>query len=459
MCGSIASDSSHAGTVAGPSRGVDRILDLGDLDELAFVARGIARQDEVRRTAAGFVGYGATRPGDRVLVGVDSQTDPSITDAIAGALREMGASVDVVVAEVEPDRMFTEVDEIDVAMRRQPWVERPRRWEGLPWIEELARTRGYDLLVHGKGGAIPKVDHRYEGFPWVVRDHFDRASNLYPRALHRLINERTWQRITDHPGDRLHLTDPEGTNLSLTILGAPLRDTTRHDYGMSPKWGHLMAHPPTPIEPEDDSTGVIAGTLNHFSRPFPRIEVQVENARLTDIRGGGAYGDAWRKLEAESADTAYPCFPAPGLFWLWELAIGTNPKIARPSAIELLSSGGFEWERRRAGIIHCGLGTRWRSSEEVWAGERHLLYGHLHVHLMAATLRVETRDGATIPIIEAGRLSAYDDPDVRDLAATFGDPDQLLRDDWVPAIPGVTVPGSYADYAADPARHVYGPTA
>jgi hypothetical protein len=459
MCGSIASDSSAAGSAAGPSRGVDRVLDLGDLDELAFVARGIARQDEVRRTAAGFVGYGATRPGDRVLVGVDSQTDPSITDAIAGALREMGAAVDVVVAEVEPDRMFTEVDEIAVAMRRQPWAERPRRWEGLPWIEDLARTRGYDLLVHGKGGAIPKVDHRYEGFPWVVRDHFDRASNLYPRALHRLINERTWQRITDHAGDRLHLTDPEGTNLSLTILGAPLRDTSRHDYGMSPKWGHLMAHPPTPIEAEDDSTGVIAGTLNHFSRPFPRIEVQIENARLTDIRGGGAYGDAWRTLEMESADTAYPCFPAPGLFWLWELAIGTNPKIARPSGIEFLSSGGFEWERRRAGIIHCGLGTRWRSSEEVWAGERRLLYGHLHVHLMAATLRVETRDGATIPIIEAGRLSAYDDPDVRDLAATFGDPDQLLRDDWVPAIPGVTVPGSYADYAADPARHVYGPTA
>lgn len=459
MCASTIPHSSSAAGVAGPKRGVGRVLDLGDLDELAFVARGIARQDEVRRTAAGFVGYGATRPGDRVLVGVDSQTDPRLTDAISGALRDMGASVDVVVAEVEQDRTFTETDEIDVAMRRQPWVERPRRWEGLPWIEDLARTRGYDLLVHGKGGAIPKVDHRYEGFPWVVRDHFDRASNLYPRPLHRLINERTWQRITDHPGDRLHLTDPEGTNLSLTILGAPLRDTSRHDYGMSPKWGHLMAHPPTPIEPDDDSTGVIAGTLNHFSRPFPRIELQVENARLTDISGGGAYGEAWRALEAESADTVYPCFPAPGLFWLWELAIGTNPKIARPSGIELLSSGGFEWERRRAGIIHCGLGTRWRSSEEVWAGERHLLYGHLHVHLMAATLRVETRGGATIPIIEAGRLSAYDDPDVRDLAATLGDPDQLLRDDWVPDIPGVTVPGSYADYAADPARHVYGPSA
>ncbi len=455
MCGSSSTDELTATIKPGPRGGVARVVDLGTL---AAVADGIAGQDEVRRTAAGFVGYGSTKPGDRVLLGVDSQTDPDLTAAIATALRKLGALVDVVVAQVEPDREFQDLDEIDVAMRRQPWVERPRRWEGLPWVEDLARTRGYDLLVHGKGGAIPKVDHRYEGFPWVVKDHFDRQANLYPRPLHRLINERTWARIVDSAGGRLRLTDPEGTDLSLTILERPFHDGNRHDYGPTPKWGHLMAHPPTPIEPDDDSRGVIAGTLNHFSRPFPRIEIEVERARLTDIRGGGAYGAAWRELEDESRSTQYPVFPAPGLFWLWELAIGTNPKISRPSNIRNLSSGGFEWERRRAGIVHCGLGTRWRSSEEVWAGERHLLYGHLHVHLMAATLVVETVAGE-IPVIENGRLSAYDDPAVRDLAATFGDPDELLRDDWIPSIPGVTVPGTYADYARDPAAWIYGPAA
>ncbi len=451
MCGSTGGPDLQSRMEAGPSGGVARVLAITDMVD---VARHVAGSEEVRRTAAGFIGYGATGPGQRVLIGVDTQTDPAITDAIATALREMGASVDVVVAQTEPDREFDDLDEVRVAIRRQPWVENPRRWEGTPWIEELAGSRGYDLLIHGKGGAIPKVSHRYEGFPWVVADHFDASSNLFPRQLHRLINERTWSRITDHTGSRLRLTDPEGTNLSLTILDAPLRDTTRHDYGLSPKWGHLMAHPPTPIEANDDSTGVIAGTLNHFSRPFPRIEVEIENARMTAIRGGGAYGDAWRALEDEAKDIQYPCFPAPGLFWLWELAIGTNPKIVRPTNIRCLSSGGFEWERRRAGIVHCGLGTRWRSSEEVWAGERRLVYGHLHVHLLSATLTVETPRG-DVPVIENGRLSAYDDPDVRDLAATFGDPDQLLHDDWVPDIPGITVPGDYAAYAKDPARWVY----
>jgi hypothetical protein len=452
MCGEPAATDLESRMEDGPAGGVRRVVDVADLLE---VARHVARSDEVRRTAAGFIGYGATGPGQRVLIGVDTQTDPDITDAVARALREMGASVDVVVAQTEADREFDDLDEIRVAMRRQPWVENPRRWEGTPWVEELARNRGYDLLIHGKGGAIPKVSHRYEGFPWVVKDHFDGPSNLFPRPLHKLINERTWSRITDNTGSRILLTDPEGTNLSLTILDKPFRDSTRHDYGLSPKWGHLMAHPPTPIEPDDDTTGTIAGTLNHFSRPFPRIEVDIDNDRMTAIRGGGAYGDAWRALEDESAATQYPCFPGPGLFWLWEIAIGTNPKITRPHNIRYLSSGGFEWERRRAGIIHTGIGTRWRSSEEVWAGERRILYGHLHVHLMSATLIVQA-PGGDIPVIENGRLAAYDDPEVRDLAAQFGDPDQLLHDDWIPEIPGVTVPGDYQEYARDPRRWVYG---
>ena len=127
---------------------------------------------------------------------------------------------------------------------------------------------------------------------------------------------------------------------------------------------------------------MVAGTTSHFSRAFPQVKVELEGGQIVKVMGGAAYGDAWRDLLEESKRTQYPCFPRPGLFYLWEVAIGTNPKILRPSHIELHSSGGFEWERRRSGVIHMGFGTLWRSEEEKWAGENGILYGHLHIHLL-----------------------------------------------------------------------------
>jgi len=121
----------------------------------------------------------------------------------------------------------------------------------------------------------------------------------------------------------------------------------------------------------------------------------------------------------------------------------------------MLSSGGFEWERRRSGVIHMGFGTRWRGPEEVWAGERGLVYGHLHVHLLFPTYEVTSRQGRKTKVIDNGRLVALDDPEVRKLAAKYGDPDDLLSEDWIPKIPGINAPGSYDEYARDPLPHIY----
>lgn len=448
MCGT---DVPEHGVTTGASGRLRVWKDTVDLHE---VARHVARDPEVRRSAAGFIGYGSTQPGDRVLIAVGRIVDGNVVDAIVGALHDMGASVDVLVTDDEPDRKFEPLDEITMMMRRESSQLDLRRGDRAMWVEELAEKRGYDLLIQGAGGPVPKSAGRYEAFPWSTEEHLASSANVFPRELHKLINERTYGRITSNIGGRIRLTDPEGTDLTTTILEKPFHDG-RHDYGLKPKWGHLMAHPPTPVEVDDDTRGVIAGTMSHYGRPFPRIEVELEKARMVRIDGGGQYGDGWRELEEESAGTQYPCFPEPGLFWLWEVAIGTNPKIRRPSNVEYLSSDGFEWERRRGGVIHCGIGTRWRSAEEDWAADRGLLYGHLHVHLLFPTLVVEALDGSVIPVIEHGRLAAYDDADVRDLAATFGDPDELLTDDWVPEIPGISADGAYEEYAKDPEPYIY----
>lgn len=450
MCETKTEIEGAAGTLGG-----GRPLTIVTVHDLMPYARAVCGQEEVRRTAPGFIGYGSTKPGDRALIAVDTHYDRRVVDAVARGLQEKGAKVDVLWVETEPDREFNDTDEVRVIMRRRPWSEEPRRWEGLPWVEELALREGYDLLVHGKGGGIPNTKHRYEAIPWLQVDQFASEATTYPRELHRLINLKTWDFFyRQGRGGKVHLTDPEGTDLTYTLFPEYF-DGSRRGYTETPWWGHLLAHGPTPILPQEDATGTFAGTTSHFQRPFPRIKLGVEKGRLETIEGGGAYGENWRSLKDEASGTQYPCFPRPGLFWLWEIAIGTHPKIHRPRNIKMLSSGGFEWERRRSGIIHVGMGTRWRGPEEVWAGERGIVYGHLHVHLFFPTLTITTPQGKELRVIEHGHLTTLDDPEVRDFAAKFGDPDQLLKAEWEPGVPGIDAPGSYDDYAADPARVIY----
>ncbi len=425
------------------------------VSELRDVARALAALPE--RRSPHLIGYGGVRLGDRVLLAVDTQYEDRAVDAIAAALRARGARVDVLWADVGPDREFDDLDEVRVTIRRVPWAQEPRRWEGLPWVEALAAREKYDLLIHGKGGPTPATDYRYEQVPWLRAEHLEQRASLFPLELHDLVNARTWDRIwTEGRGGKVRLTDAEGTDVTFTLHEAYF-DGTRRGFSAEPvrSYGHLHGHPPQPILPQEDATGVIAGTTSHFARPFPRIRLHLDGGRLEAVEGGGRYGDAWRELLEATRRNAYPCFPRPGLFWLWELAIGTNPRIRRPSNIHLQSSGGFEWERRRSGVIHAGIGTRWRASEEAWAGERGITYGHLHVHLLFPTYRIRTVDGRTVTVIENGRLCALDDPEVRELASRYGDPDELLREDWIPSIPGVTAPGSYEDFARDPARWLY----
>lgn len=451
MCGSDGGSHTHTGDVL-PGR-IPRV----EVDLLA-AARAIAAQEEIRCHHVGFVGYGATQPGDRVLLAVDNHYDPSVVEAVSEALRERGAKVDTLTLDAGPDREFTYLDEINVVMRREPWHDAPRRWEGVPWVEEFAEQRGYDLLIHGKGGPIPGTSYRYEQIPWLQPEQLASGATTYPLELHQLINRKTWDVIWRHGrGGRVRITDPEGTDFSYS-LHEGYYDGSRRGFTDNPvrSYSHLLGHPPPPFLPEEDATGVCAGTTSHYTRAFPHLRLRLEQGVVTHVEGGAEYGATWGELLDESRGTRYPMAPRPGLFWIWEVAIGTNPKIARPRNIHLLSSGGFEWERRRSGVIHLGFGTRWRGSEEVWAGERGLLYGHLHVHLLFPTFAVTSRDGETREIIHNGRLTALDDPEVRELAARFGNPDDLLREDWVPSIPGITLPGDYqADFARDPAQVMY----
>lgn len=426
-------------------------------------AEFLSNQPERSCSHVGFIGYGATQPNDRVLLAVDTSYDESLVKAVRAALQKRGASVDLIVRNIEEDRELDERDEIEVLIRREPYHERrPRRYEGVPEIEHIAEHGRYDLLIHGKGGptlgtpgsASPEIPYRYEQIPWIHEEQFLQRSTVFPQPLHDKINRVTWKPIWEGKGGRVHMTDPEGTDITWTQL--PEYYTGRRGIEEDPVYvfGHLLGHGRSPIPPIEDATGVIAGTTSHISRPFPQIKVYLEGGLVTDVEGGGEYGAAWREIIQETKNVQYPLTPRPGLFWFIECAIGTNPKIERPTNMLWMSSGGPEWERRRSGIIHCGFGTNWRGPAEVWAGERGLPYGHLHVHLLFPTYKITSESGKTTTVIENGRLTSLDSDPVRRLAEDFGDPADLLTENWIPEIPGISSAGSYSDYAKDPAAFI-----
>jgi hypothetical protein len=51
-------------------------------------------------------------------------------------------------------------------------------------------------------------------------------------------------------------------------------------------------------------------------------------------------------------------------------------------------------------------------------------------------------------------MNSLDSPEVRALTSRYGDPQDLLTEDWVPEIPGINAKGRYEDYAKDPWKYV-----
>ena len=81
----------------------------------------------------------------------------------------------------------------------------------------------------------------------------------------------------------------------------------------------------------------------------------------------------------------------------------------------------------KAGLFHIAVGTTAGGFTAEFTNEHGYPVHHKDFVIYRPTLTV---DGEVI--IERGHLTALDDPEIRAIAAKYGDPDKLLKQHWSP---------------------------
>jgi hypothetical protein len=282
--------------------------------------------------------------------------------------------------------------------------------------------------------------------------------------------------------DRYEASDPEGT----ALWGDVTPEEAKHWAEGSYQQGHLymlpsqssgrypysrINYPATGtnwIEPTQLRTNGIVASTNSHATNHARIEVHFKEGYIQKIVGGGLYGDGMRlSLQYPKInDMIWPFQKRPGFWYLYEAGTATNPKYFKHPG-EILEGGNMS-ERNAGGVIHWSFGVEVQNGPEPgystmispktlqFAKDNNLPVGHgMHHHNLLPTYQVRIRDtGNWITLIEHGQIQTYTDPEVRALASRYGDPDVLLRRDWIPELPGITVAGDYdRDYASDPGTY------
>ena len=401
----------------------------------------------VRRPYSWLVGahYGlGLKEGEKLLI-VASGIEPLVVQALVVAAQEMGVTTDVISKDVAALTRRLGREEFDYE-RFDP--SRHLAYRGIvsravpDWLARMVEDYDMVLGFAGRGTQYGKI-----GRNRTVRSSrldFSRAEQLaspalsYPAELLKLISMKTWNTLVN--GRNFRITDPRGTDISFTIDETNL-ERLKETRGMSTYGKKSLERPiandaSIQLEPQlnrrPDARGVMVSQQAGY---IPQgIKIYFEGGQVTRVEGGGAVGENIREALERFKNVQFPgYYPGPGVGWLEEIAMGINPKVGPAGPL-----------RRRSGMLQLAFGT-----------DRHNL-----VNDEEPTLAVNHRDIDFFyymscevdgtKLVDHGRLKVLDDPEVRRVAAKYGDPDELLREDWIPEFDEKSGQIIYPPYEEDP---------
>ena len=373
------------------------------------------------------------KPGEKILIVTDRSVDPLTKEAFYVAAWRLGASqVDTVNLQgrldiTDPTELVLEIFEKD------PWPA---------WVWDAAAE--YDRLIPlsfvnpvnlkeaitlpDTGWTLKWAHDTNTIFHMMFTTHQQRerlaAAKDYPSELVWALIRKGYD--TMRKGKQFHLTDPNGTDVTWTL--------DEHIWKRyNDLWGEIINNhsPRLHLSKSPDMRGTFVSTHLHGG-VIPRLELTIDGGRVTEVKGGGKMGDYLRTTYEKYKDVQYPLFPGPGVNWVEYAVWGFYPVPGyHPSPdIPGMAWSGKWWTFNidlKAGVFHIAVGTSAGGFTAKFTEQHDYPLHHKDFVIYRPTLTV---DGEKI--IDGGHLMALDDPEIRSLAAKYGDPDALLKQTWDP---------------------------
>lgn len=423
--------------------------EVKSVDDLVRYAKILIERDrEKDGHVLGIPGIGGVQGVKRVLLAATTDVDPWVLQAFQRAFSDYNVETITVIqpgraCQTKPEEAVRSRGRVGVVGSESANVSQ-RDTLDFSFMEKIASQVDKTLNFDARG--VPAIDsdlaRGYEQFipkdqMWkarVIRTPFYTRYQLasswvdYPDDLFRAIGEKVWKKMV--AGKKWKLTDEWGSNLEWTVDAKHWEDMpstrgTSSNEIPNASYVHPNVRPVMSAVP--DMKGVLV-TRTLSEGPITEIKIFIDKANVTRVEGGGRAGEWFREALQRYGNLQFPGFPGPGVGWVEEVALGTHPKAS--AALGGVCGLGWGENRRRSGVVHIGIGsTRNRETREaLMKGTSGLPRGeHRDFQLAFPTLWI---DGEKI--IDKGHLTILDDPELRKVAAKYGNPDELLREEWIP---------------------------
>ena len=366
--------------------------------------------------------------GEEVLIVTDRSIDPLVTEAYYVAAQRLGAKkIDTINLQgrldvTDPTTLILEVFE------KNTWPQ---------WVWDAAaradRVLALSFTSHVHAMESISVPGRGAVMRWAQETNTEFHSarmfrerlcigTAYPGEIIGALIANIWKTLQN--GREYHLTDPNGTDLKWTV-DAQTWARYIEVFGPRPNNHGPRLH----LSKKPDMHGKLVSRRLHAGT-IAEIEPTIEGGRVVAVAGGGRMGEYMRQAFEQYAQVHYPLFPAPGVNWVEYTVWGWIPHLAPAAyADELKWTARFAAEKfeNRAGVVHIAIGTGAGALTTAFANAHGYPIHHKDFNLFRATLTV---DGAKV--VDAGHLLALDAPEIRQIAAKYGDPDVLLTEIWTP---------------------------